>query len=275
MASLRAPAALLFALLAACAGKPAGGGGDLPVSADGREAAFLGPDGRAPGGCGDGSGEVRAVPRLAMRSSAVELGRAGGYGRRPGAVAAIVAARAGADGAELTDDDVRWSLLSSLDAVPQVGPRAFALLLAAVRARSPARGAARRRVRPRAAARHGPHRGLGPKGRRAGRRDDRRPLEPLARVEAARRVLERRISTGRAQPLAVASARPFDEALLLWTAWEALGKRTGGGVFSGMMDAPLCVDTSGEHPTACAGGVRLRWLLVDGHLCCVARAGPA
>jgi phosphopantetheinyl transferase len=100
-------------------------------------------------------------------------------------------------------------------------------------------------------------------------------LIPLARAEAARKVVERRISTGRARPLAVASARPFDEALLLWTAWEALGKRTGGGVLSGVMDEPLCVDASGEHPAASAGGVRLRWLLVDGHLCCVARAGPA
>jgi hypothetical protein len=126
--------ALLLVLLAGCANEP-GGGGDVPADEDGPDEAFLGADGRAPGGVGDGGGEARAVLRLAMRSSAAELGRSGGLGLGPNTVAAIVAARSGPDAVDLSDDDVRWWRLAALDAVPFVGPRAFALLLAAARAR--------------------------------------------------------------------------------------------------------------------------------------------
>ncbi len=127
---------VLFASLFAACGEsdPADvstDGGSLPSEADeAREAAFLDSSGAVTGTAFvDGSGEARAVLRLATRLGEVELGESG-VGLGPRAVLALVATRAGDDGREGTADDLRFRRLSELDAVPYIGPRSWALLLA-------------------------------------------------------------------------------------------------------------------------------------------------
>lgn len=93
-------------------------------------------------------------------------------------------------------------------------------------------------------------------------------LLALDRTEQARRVVEQRIATGRARALEP-GPRPWDEAVLLWTAWEALGKHSGGGVLAGAMRAQIA-PTTGEQLTADVNGVRLRWLAAEGSLVCLA-----
>lgn len=131
--------ALLLSLswtLAACGG--AGSGGDPPPldpNDDGPGDAFLGSDGLVPDTLiGDGSGEARAVLRLANRSDAGELG-SGGFGLGPRAVAAIVAARARPEQLVADVASAPMGTLEALDAVPYVGPKAWARLLAAAQAK--------------------------------------------------------------------------------------------------------------------------------------------
>lgn len=93
-------------------------------------------------------------------------------------------------------------------------------------------------------------------------------LFDLARTEQASRVVARRIESGRARDL-VGEHRPFPHAAMLWTAWEALGKRTGAGVFGGMEITlePRPGDLPAEART---GDVLVRWWQHDGVLVCLA-----
>lgn len=99
-------------------------------------------------------------------------------------------------------------------------------------------------------------------------------LVPLSRADRVRHVVSQRLATHRARPLAAGSEQPFDEALLLWTAWEALGKRSGGGVLAGPMRRSLKVERSVEGATSIDGDDRLRWWLHEGHVLCVAGRRP-
>jgi 4'-phosphopantetheinyl transferase EntD len=99
-------------------------------------------------------------------------------------------------------------------------------------------------------------------------------LITLDRAAQAGRVVTHRIETGRARGFAAGARCPWDAALMLWTAWEALGKRTGEGVLAGAAVHALALEeTRGPVPTALAGAARLHWFLVDDrHLACVAGA---
>ena len=95
------------------------------------------------------------------------------------------------------------------------------------------------------------------------------------RAASARKVVETRVATGRGQSLTPGSALPFDEALMLWTAWEALGKRTGGGVLSGPAHSVIKVEQASDGAFACVGDALVRWRAFDGHLLCIAGVRPS
>lgn len=90
----------------------------------------------------------------------------------------------------------------------------------------------------------------------------------LDRAEQAERVVRRRIEKG-ARPLET-DAPLWPASMLLWTGWEALGKRTGGGVLSGVMSLPIAPRVEGEWLVAEVEDVRLRWFELRGLLVCVA-----
>jgi hypothetical protein len=115
----RLPFVLAFASLTACAVEA--------VEEDGREDSFV-EDGKADtGGISPGSIEALGVLRVANEQSAIAL-REHGVGKN--AAENIVAGRVGADDEIDTADDVEYVTLAQLDAVPFVGPIAFARLLA-------------------------------------------------------------------------------------------------------------------------------------------------
>jgi len=104
-------------------------------------------------------------------------------------------------------------------------------------------------------------------------------LIDLRRLAQLTRVVRDRIVTERAVGL-VGDFAAHPAPLLLWSAWEALGKQTGGGVLSGPMQALIepRVDEEGQA-TASVGNSRLQWWLDDHHFFCLAttrdESGPA
>jgi hypothetical protein len=115
-------ACVLFALsaLAGCV--------TSPDQEDGRDDTFLGGDGKADtGSVVDGSPDALAVLEVANERSAEEMHD---HGVPKRAAENIVAVRVGDDGVAGTSDDVTYATLAQLDAVPYVGPLAFARLLA-------------------------------------------------------------------------------------------------------------------------------------------------
>jgi phosphopantetheinyl transferase len=84
------------------------------------------------------------------------------------------------------------------------------------------------------------------------------------------RVVTARISSGRAKPLVGAAPLGFERAMLLWSAWEALGKRTGGGILSGPMRLDIATVPVDDGAVACVGEARLRWFVDQEHLVCLA-----
>jgi len=96
----------------------------------------------------------------------------------------------------------------------------------------------------------------------------------LGRLERVALVVERRLSNGLATPFRDGSST--DEVLqcprpvALWTAWEAAGKRSGGGVLSGPMLSEWRRASFEGVPGAVSGDVRVRWFVHDGHVISVA-----
>ena len=92
----------------------------------------------------------------------------------------------------------------------------------------------------------------------------------LSRAGDVARVVGARIASGRARPLCGRGLAGLGPAMLLWSAWEALGKRTGGGVLSGPMlldIAPVPVD---DGAVALLAGARVRWYRDSEVLVCLA-----
>jgi hypothetical protein len=115
-------ACLLFALTA-LAGCVTG-----PDQEDGRDDSFLSGDGKADtGAVVDGSPDAVAVLQVANERSAEEMHDHGVPKRAADNIAAM---RVGDDGVAGTSDDLTFATLAQLDAVPYVGPLAFARLLA-------------------------------------------------------------------------------------------------------------------------------------------------
>ena len=91
----------------------------------------------------------------------------------------------------------------------------------------------------------------------------------VSRFERAQAVVDQRVETKRAVPLPPHPELPWPDAALCWTAWEALGKHDGGGVFPAMERAiALHPRADGLHGEA--GGVRLRWWQSNEALLCLA-----
>ncbi len=110
--------AYLFLAFAACV--------DPAVTEDGIDDSFLVEGKTDTGGISDGTAEAVAVLRVANERTATELTN---HGVPPMASKNIIAVRVG-DDASSAADDVRFTSLVQLDAVPYVGPQAFARLLA-------------------------------------------------------------------------------------------------------------------------------------------------
>ncbi len=98
-------------------------------------------------------------------------------------------------------------------------------------------------------------------------------LLAFAREGPAARVVAERIRSGLGTALLPGSVSPFPESMLLWTAWEALGKRTGEGVLTATR-VPLRVERRENVPTAFTAEARVRWFEIEGHLLCLAGALP-
>ena len=111
---------LAFSALAGCA--------TSSDAEDGRDDSFLGADGKSDtGSISEGSPDALAVLHVANERSAEEMHD---HGVPKRAAENIVAVRIGDDGVAGTSDDVTFATLAQLDAVPYVGPLAFARLLA-------------------------------------------------------------------------------------------------------------------------------------------------
>lgn len=91
----------------------------------------------------------------------------------------------------------------------------------------------------------------------------------LHRAAQAARVVEARIASGRATGLP-RGAYPWPEAALLWTAWEALGKRTGRGVLSEAMLLRLMPEAGPEGLVARTANASVFWWEAEGLLLCLA-----
>jgi 4'-phosphopantetheinyl transferase EntD len=91
---------------------------------------------------------------------------------------------------------------------------------------------------------------------------------PLSRRPQIERVVRASLDSRGAPGLVDASFWPPE--LMLWTAWEALAKRTGEGVFGAMRHARLRAEADGPTATACLAESRLRWWGQAEHLFCLA-----
>lgn len=98
-------------------------------------------------------------------------------------------------------------------------------------------------------------------------------IEPFDRAGRLADVVSSLQARGRAIGLSGAVPGGWSEAMLLWTAWEAMGKLDTTGVLGGAMKRALRL-TSVSTPTHClegeSEGVRLRWWTDGEHLCCLA-----
>jgi 4'-phosphopantetheinyl transferase EntD len=97
---------------------------------------------------------------------------------------------------------------------------------------------------------------------------------PLARQPQARRVVDEHISKARGVPLD-GHHRPWPQALMLWTAWEALGKQSGHGVLGGASLEHLSPAPGPDGTALAAAGSRLvRWWVEGEALLCLATRRP-
>jgi hypothetical protein len=105
---------------------------NAPAPDDGRDDSFLSSGKADTGGIVDGTPEALGVLRVANELSTDDLIHQAGLGVR--AAENIGAYKLGDDGLAGTADDTSFENLAELDAVPYVGPKAFAALLAYARA---------------------------------------------------------------------------------------------------------------------------------------------
>lgn len=94
---------------------------------------------------------------------------------------------------------------------------------------------------------------------------------PTSRFESAQRVVSERLKSERARALEPHPPARWPDAALLWTAWEALGKRDGRGVFPAMK-LEIALDARGEDLSGHTGLERVRWWEASGALFCLATA---
>lgn len=92
---------------------------------------------------------------------------------------------------------------------------------------------------------------------------------PTSRFESAERVVSERLKTNRAKALMPHAPASWPDTALSWTAWEALGKHDGRGVFPAM-NLEITIESGPEGLTGRAGNVRLRWWEASGALFCLA-----
>ncbi len=92
----------------------------------------------------------------------------------------------------------------------------------------------------------------------------------LSRGDDVARVVGARIASGRARPLLGAGVPAVPSHLLLWSAWEALGKRTGGGILSGPMMLDIEARPVDEGAVARVAGEHVWWFIDGGLLVCIA-----
>lgn len=92
---------------------------------------------------------------------------------------------------------------------------------------------------------------------------------PVSRFESAKRVVSQRLKSDRAKALMPHPDARWPDAALLWTAWEALGKHDGRGVFPAMK-LEITLQTDGAELSGQAGSERLRWWEASGALFCLA-----
>jgi 4'-phosphopantetheinyl transferase EntD len=98
-------------------------------------------------------------------------------------------------------------------------------------------------------------------------------VAPFLRRAQLERVVGSAIDAQLARPLGGEAVWP--PSLLLWTAWEALGKQRGVGVLGEAMEAQLEVQMTGDCAVATWGHSRLRWWTDEENLFCLATMIPA
>jgi hypothetical protein len=96
-------------------------------------------------------------------------------------------------------------------------------------------------------------------------------LLAIDRLTQAERVVRARLARG-ARGLVGGNPTGWPDAALLWTAWEAAGKRSGRGVLSGPMERGWTLARDEAYWGASDGDVRVRWLEEAGCLLCLATA---
>lgn len=92
----------------------------------------------------------------------------------------------------------------------------------------------------------------------------------LDRADQADRVVRARIDTGRATGLLRQVDAPWSDGLVLWTAWEALGKLSGEGVLGEAMLTRLEPEPHGHALVARTRDAELRWWIEGGFAVCLA-----
>jgi 4'-phosphopantetheinyl transferase EntD len=91
---------------------------------------------------------------------------------------------------------------------------------------------------------------------------------PFSRRPQVERVVRASLQTGTAIDLPIFDT-PWPPALVLWSAWEAIGKQGGGGVFEAMR-ASIRPEMSGDTAAAVVATCHLRWWTHGEHLFCLA-----
>lgn len=98
-------------------------------------------------------------------------------------------------------------------------------------------------------------------------------LFSLDRLAQAERVVTARLARD-APPFTGAAGLPWPAPALLWTAWEAAGKRSGDGVLSRVIGRTWTIRRFETLWGATAGDTRVRWFEERGCLVCLATALP-
>jgi 4'-phosphopantetheinyl transferase EntD len=91
---------------------------------------------------------------------------------------------------------------------------------------------------------------------------------PFCRRQQVERVVRATLENGTGIGLLTVDT-PWPSALVLWSAWEALGKQTGGGVFEAMR-ASIRPEMKDDTATAAVARCHLRWWSHGEHLFCLA-----
>jgi len=95
-------------------------------------------------------------------------------------------------------------------------------------------------------------------------------LAGTSRQDRVMAVIARLVAQGRALAVPPTPGCPFDPALMTWTAWEALGKRTGEGVLPAMTSVISAPRREGGRWIARSTEARLTWFDHDDVLGCTA-----